>query len=70
MHTAVPCWRGTNDHHSRYVLQKFLAIWLTLVSSLMATTMVASGVSRLLSVPLYGAQAQIQLQRLPKADQA
>ncbi|BCO25484.1 H(+)/Cl(-) exchange transporter ClcA [Rhodoferax lithotrophicus] len=41
-----------------------------LVLSLMATTMVASGVSRLLSVPLYGAQAQIQLQRLPKADQA
>lgn len=37
-----------------------------LVLSLMATTMVASGVSRLLSVPLYSALAQLQLQRLPK----
>ncbi len=47
-----------------------------LVLSLMATAMVASGVSRLLSVPLYSALAQLQLQRLPKvssphpADQA
>jgi H+/Cl- antiporter ClcA len=37
-----------------------------LVLSLMATAMVASGVSRLLSVPLYSALAQLQLQRLPK----
>ena len=36
-----------------------------LVLSLMATAMVASGVSRLLSVPLYSALAQLQLQRLP-----
>jgi H+/Cl- antiporter ClcA len=41
-----------------------------LVLSLMATAMVASGVSRLLSVPLYSALAQLQLQRLPKTDQA
>lgn len=37
-----------------------------LVLSLMATAMVASGVSRLLCVPLYSALAQLQLQRLPK----
>jgi len=36
-----------------------------LVLSLMASTMVASGVSRLLCVPLYQALAQLQLQRLP-----
>ena len=41
-----------------------------LVLSLMATAVVASGVSRLLSVPLYSALAQLQLQRLPKSDQA
>jgi H+/Cl- antiporter ClcA len=41
-----------------------------LVLSLMATAMVASGVSRLLSVPLYSALAQLQLQRLPKTEQA
>jgi len=41
-----------------------------LVLSLMATAMVASGVSRLLCVPLYSALAQLQLQRLPKADPA
>ena len=38
-----------------------------LVLSLMATAMVASGVSRLLCVPLYQAMAQLQLQRLPRA---
>ncbi len=38
-----------------------------LVLSLMATAMVASGVSRLICVPLYSAQAQLQLQRLPPA---
>ena len=38
-----------------------------LVLSLMATAMVASGVSRLLCVPLYQAMAQLQLQRLPPA---
>lgn len=38
-----------------------------LVLSLMATAMVASGVSRLICVPLYSAQAQLQLQRLPHA---
>ncbi len=37
-----------------------------LVLSLMATAMVASGVSRLLCVPLYSALAQLQLQRLPE----
>lgn len=36
-----------------------------LVLSLMAVAVVASGVSRLLCVPLYGALAQLQLQRLP-----
>ena len=36
-----------------------------LVLSMMATAMVASGVSRLLCVPLYGALAQLQLLRLP-----
>ncbi|OIN92453.1 MAG: chloride channel protein [Comamonadaceae bacterium CG1_02_60_18] len=36
-----------------------------LVLSLMATAMVASGVSRLICKPLYGALAQLQLQRLP-----
>ena len=41
-----------------------------LVLSLMATAMVASGVSRLLCVPLYSALAQLQLQRLPKIEQA
>lgn len=40
-----------------------------LVLSLMATAMVASGLSRLLCVPLYGALAQMQLQRLSKTDQ-
>ncbi len=38
-----------------------------LVLSLMASAMVASGVSRLLCVPLYQALAQLQLQRLPPA---
>jgi len=38
-----------------------------LVLSLMATALVASGVSRLLSVPLYHAMAQLQLKRLPRA---
>jgi len=37
------------------------------VLSLMATALVASGVSRLLSVPLYHAMAQLQLKRLPRA---
>jgi len=37
-----------------------------MVLSLMATAVVASGVSRLLCVPLYSALAQLQLQRLPK----
>jgi H+/Cl- antiporter ClcA len=37
-----------------------------LVLSLMATAMVASGVSRMLCEPLYSALAQLQLQRLPK----
>lgn len=37
-----------------------------LVLSLMATALVASGVSRLLSAPLYQAMAQLQLQRLPQ----
>jgi H+/Cl- antiporter ClcA len=37
-----------------------------LVLSLMATSMVASGVSRLLCVPLYGALARLQLHRLPQ----
>jgi len=41
-----------------------------LVLSLMAAAVVASGVSRLLSVPLYSALAQLQLQRLPKTEQA
>ena len=36
-----------------------------LVLSLMATALVASGVSRLLSAPLYQAMAKLQLQRLP-----
>ena len=36
-----------------------------LVLSLMATAMVASGVSRLICVPLYSALAQLQLRRLP-----
>ncbi len=36
-----------------------------LVLSLMATALVASGVSRLISVPLYTALAELQLQRLP-----
>ncbi len=38
-----------------------------LVLSLMATALVASGVSRLLCVPLYHAMAQLQLQRMPAA---
>ena len=38
-----------------------------LVLSLMATALVASGVSRLISVPLYTALAELQLQRLPAA---
>ena len=37
-----------------------------LVLSLMATALVASGMSRLLCVPLYHAMAQLQLQRLPR----
>lgn len=37
----------------------------TLVLSLMASALVASGVSRLISVPLYTALAELQLQRLP-----
>lgn len=37
-----------------------------LVLSLMATAMVASGVSRLICKPLYGALAQLQLARLPE----
>ncbi len=37
-----------------------------LVLSLMATSMIASGVSRLICVPLYGALAHLQLQRLPQ----
>jgi H+/Cl- antiporter ClcA len=41
-----------------------------LVLSLMAAAVVASGVSRLLSVPLYSALAQLQLQRLPRSEQA
>lgn len=41
-----------------------------LVLSLMATALVASGVSRLISIPLYTALAELQLQRLPKAPQA
>lgn len=36
-----------------------------LVLSLMASALVASGVSRLISVPLYTALAELQLQRLP-----
>ena len=36
-----------------------------LVLSLMATAMVASGVSRLICKPLYSALAQLQLLRLP-----
>ena len=36
-----------------------------LVLSLMASALVASGVSRLISVPLYSALAELQLQRLP-----
>jgi H+/Cl- antiporter ClcA len=40
-----------------------------LVLSLMASAVVASGVSRLLSVPLYSALAQLQLQRLPRSEQ-
>jgi len=40
-----------------------------LVLSLMATALVASGVSRLISVPLYTALAELQLQRLPSAAQ-
>lgn len=36
-----------------------------LVLSLMATTLVASGVSRLISPPLYTSLAELQLQRLP-----
>ena len=37
----------------------------SLVLSLMACAVVASTVSRVLSEPLYGALAQLQLQRLP-----
>jgi H+/Cl- antiporter ClcA len=37
----------------------------TLVLSLMASALVASGVSRLISPPLYEALAEMQLQRLP-----
>lgn len=37
-----------------------------LVLSLMASTLVASGVSRLISVPLYSALAELQIQRLPQ----
>lgn len=37
-----------------------------LVLSLMASALVASGVSRLISAPLYSSLAQLQLQRLPK----
>ncbi len=40
-----------------------------LVLSLMATALVASGVSRLISVPLYTALAELQLQRLPQPPQ-
>lgn len=38
-----------------------------LVLSLMASALIASGVSRLISVPLYAALADLQLQRLPAA---
>jgi hypothetical protein len=38
-----------------------------LVLSLMASALVASGVSRLISAPLYSALADLQLQRLPDA---
>jgi H+/Cl- antiporter ClcA len=37
----------------------------TMVLSLMACALVASGVSRLLSRPLYSVLSQMQLQRLP-----
>lgn len=39
-----------------------------LVLSLMASALVASGVSRLISAPLYTSLAQLQLQHLPKAE--
>jgi hypothetical protein len=38
-----------------------------MVLSLMASALVASGVSRVLSRPLYASLAQIQLRRLPTA---
>lgn len=41
-----------------------------LVLSLMASALIASGVSRLISVPLYAALADLQLQRLPAATPA
>lgn len=36
-----------------------------LVLSLMGTALLASGVSRLISAPLYATLAQLQLERLP-----
>lgn len=41
-----------------------------LVLSLIACAMVASGVSRLICVPLYSALAQLQLKRLPASEQS
>lgn len=40
----------------------------SLVLSLMASTLVASGVSRLISAPLYASLARWQLQRLPQPE--
>lgn len=39
-----------------------------LVLSLMASALVASGVSRLISAPLYASLARLQLQRLPQPE--
>jgi hypothetical protein len=38
-----------------------------MVLSLMACSLIASAVSRLLSLPLYSALAEMQLQRIPRA---
>jgi hypothetical protein len=70
---------GSTTESPFYLLLKFVATWITtwsgvpagifapsLVLSLMASALVASGVSRLISAPLYSSLAQLQLQRLPK----
>ena len=67
----VPMLAASKAEHGDAATQRLIAhvatvlIWTLMVLSLMGCAALATGVSRLISVPLYPALAQLQRRRLP-----